>query len=698
MAKLMPPLVTHFDDDNGRPLAGGKVYFYEAGTSTPKNTFTDANSNIANPNPVVLDARGEASIWLTAGDNYKAVVKRADDSTVRTIDNVTRDAADDATYIAMEAAEAARDVAIEQAGIATYQAGIAADEASAAATSESNAETAQALAEAAQSASAISAAAALAASNTYADTAAGLAATVDGDVFLVVTANPQVFNVYDNQSGTAVLLGQLNIADGTSFVDDVPVGAVFSISDGDGMVAFAILSDGTVKVDSLLVEDILVDTLSVNDDSSVVGNESSADSVFDIADGDGNVALKVADDGSVETGNIRSIKFNNKDAIDFLKYTRTGRALSHERNFILTGGQSLAVGATSSALTTNREYDSTGYTFRAIGSEIPANTGISSGLESPLFGTLGFIKESLEKQDGVDYLADNYQLIGYVNGESATSITQHLKSTANYNFGISALQAATNLSDLFGQQTSFQAFTWTQGNANSGMAVQTYVDHLKSIINDYNDDAKAITGQYNDVICITYQIPIRPIANAHLAASDQSSRIFCACPGYHFVFSDGVHLVNTSYKHLGAYYGMVYKKVVIDKEDWQPLRPKSWNVRGNVIDIFFNKNGLVFDTTIVPAQSNFGFRVNDSGGTAKTISSVQIVSSNVVRLTMAATVNAGDVFLYGVTATGRSDSFTGLCGNLRDRQGDTLIYESDAGNTPINAPMHNWCVIFDVTV
>jgi len=128
MAKLMPPLVTHFDDDNGNPLVGGKVFFYEAGTSTPKNTFTDANSGIPNPNPVVLNARGDASIWLTAGEPYKAIIKRADDSVVRTVDFITRDAADDATYVALEAAEAARDVAIEQAGIATAQAVIATEQ------------------------------------------------------------------------------------------------------------------------------------------------------------------------------------------------------------------------------------------------------------------------------------------------------------------------------------------------------------------------------------------------------------------------------------------------------------------------------------------------------------------------------------------------------------------------------------------
>lgn len=60
-----------------RPLVGGKVYFYEAGTTTPKDTYTDASGLVTNANPVVLNARGEADIWLGLGA-YKMVVTDAD--------------------------------------------------------------------------------------------------------------------------------------------------------------------------------------------------------------------------------------------------------------------------------------------------------------------------------------------------------------------------------------------------------------------------------------------------------------------------------------------------------------------------------------------------------------------------------------------------------------------------------------------
>ena len=45
-------------DDAGAPLGSGKLYFYESGTTTPKNTFSDINLTIPNTNPVILTAAG----------------------------------------------------------------------------------------------------------------------------------------------------------------------------------------------------------------------------------------------------------------------------------------------------------------------------------------------------------------------------------------------------------------------------------------------------------------------------------------------------------------------------------------------------------------------------------------------------------------------------------------------------------------
>ena len=75
-------------DNNGAPLSGGKLYVYEAGTSTPATTYSDVDLATANANPVVLDAGGRASVFLSPG-SYKFLQKTSADVTVWTQDNVS---------------------------------------------------------------------------------------------------------------------------------------------------------------------------------------------------------------------------------------------------------------------------------------------------------------------------------------------------------------------------------------------------------------------------------------------------------------------------------------------------------------------------------------------------------------------------------------------------------------------------------
>ena len=70
---------------SGLNLSGGLVYFYEAGTSTPKDTFSDEAFETENTNPVILDSRGEADIFLNG--IYKIILKDADDVEIWTEDN-----------------------------------------------------------------------------------------------------------------------------------------------------------------------------------------------------------------------------------------------------------------------------------------------------------------------------------------------------------------------------------------------------------------------------------------------------------------------------------------------------------------------------------------------------------------------------------------------------------------------------------
>jgi microcystin-dependent protein len=75
-------------DEYGRPLAGGLLYTYEAGTSTPLETYADADLSTENSNPVVLDAGGRASVFIPGGTPYKFVLKTSAGVTVYTEDEI----------------------------------------------------------------------------------------------------------------------------------------------------------------------------------------------------------------------------------------------------------------------------------------------------------------------------------------------------------------------------------------------------------------------------------------------------------------------------------------------------------------------------------------------------------------------------------------------------------------------------------
>ena len=86
---LAPEPVLHFTDNNGNLLAGGQLYTYAAGTSTPQATYTDSTGVTPNTNPIVLNSRGECTCYLTPGQAYKFMLYDASSNLIWTADNQT---------------------------------------------------------------------------------------------------------------------------------------------------------------------------------------------------------------------------------------------------------------------------------------------------------------------------------------------------------------------------------------------------------------------------------------------------------------------------------------------------------------------------------------------------------------------------------------------------------------------------------
>ncbi len=87
MATLLPYPKFKAVDSSGIPLAGGKLYTYASGTTTDKAAYADKACTISYlPNPIVLDANGEKTIYLKG--TYTLVLKTALDVLVWTMDKV----------------------------------------------------------------------------------------------------------------------------------------------------------------------------------------------------------------------------------------------------------------------------------------------------------------------------------------------------------------------------------------------------------------------------------------------------------------------------------------------------------------------------------------------------------------------------------------------------------------------------------
>lgn len=77
---LSPVLKQKFFGNDGKPLNGGKLFSYATGSSTKVATYQDAAGVSPNTNPIILDYRGEANVFIPPNTSYKFVLAPAADT------------------------------------------------------------------------------------------------------------------------------------------------------------------------------------------------------------------------------------------------------------------------------------------------------------------------------------------------------------------------------------------------------------------------------------------------------------------------------------------------------------------------------------------------------------------------------------------------------------------------------------------
>ena len=619
---------------------------------------------------------------------------------------------------ARDATIAASQTATTKASEATSAAATATAQAATASTQAGLATTAKTAAEAARDAAQLSA-------GVYATTAAGLAATTNGKYFSVPSgASSEYLILYLNNAGVAAEQKRYPAA---AVVDDLATQTYQLTSDATDRVAFALTDlDG-------------FSTLRVSVDGNLVAPTG-------IEDAAGTVVRRTNSDGSVDTPAVQEVTTTTPAGIvaytdidgfagqivaadgTVTSYTpppaRPALTFDGKLQHVVSYGQSLSLGwASSPVLTTSqrhsalkfsggvRPFDS-GTDPAVIYSSLVPLTETASGAayETPMAGMLEMLYDSIEAENGYGYQDIDFRFLGSCAGKDGEPIANLVKGSSYYTRFLQQIQYGKTRANAAGWEYRVKAFCWTQGEADYANSQATYLAALRQLRTDLQTDIQAQTGFNDPLLCIHYQTysnesntAASPASLAQLQAHDEEPTKFAlACPVY-FMNSVDVHLTNVTSAWMGAYYGLVYKRVVLEGGSWAPTKPvRVYSPAANTIDVTFNvpSGQLAWDYEYVSPQPNKGFSVVDGSNALQTISSVEIVGRRTVRITLSGAVPAGARVRYGVRArTGLAAdniatvrrTFGSACGNLRDTAGNVLKFRK----LGLELPMHNWSVIFD---
>lgn len=550
----------------------------------------------------------------------------------------------------------------------------------------------------------------------YATTAAGIAATTSGQYFSVPSpVNAEYLILYLNNSGTAVEIKRYpSTALVAPLILSSPAGYTWAVTDQDGRMVLGVKDDGTTVAGKM--QPLAFEAAEVGITGSGMSMKYPTPNGYRwaIIDQDGRMALGLTDGGSLKTVDLVASTLNGVSVQSIITPDPTGAADLGAQNFgadiahVLSYGQSLSVGigTGTTPLTTTQRFDNLRFvggvrrqdtaepaSYASLVPLIETAGGEESACETPIGGATDMVKERIASENGITYSQQSYQLLGSAPGKGAATIAELSKPGTLYSRFTNDVTYGYARAQALGKTYKVPAFFWTQGESDG--ATTNYASLLSTLRGNVDADVKAITGQSDDVWCICYQTPRPAQALRFNAAMVLDSKIRIACPIYQLPSSDTVHLTATSSKIYGAYLGVAYKRLVIDGIDWKPMMPTTALRQGKVVDLKFNHHGtgLVFDTTAVPIQSNYGFYLFDASNTPITISSVTITQWNTLRIVAATTIPSGAKLRYGFT-----DPTIGAAGyargNLRDNAGNTLVFDG-AG---INHPMHNWCILFELSL
>lgn len=503
---------------------------------------------------------------------------------------------------------------------------------------------------------------------------------------------------------------------------DSPVGyqmVSFAILDDDGRCVLAFDKDGNLTESGGLLK-------GVRDDLGIESYGYPVDGKYQYAvlDEDGALAFGVKDDGTVDMLTDGDKLFGvNPPQLRKHHHTVT----QTDWNFTLVQGQSLSRGwdfTQTPALSTTQPYNnmampepnwpsdgSTKFTPCVERQEYPWTETICSGSVNQVSFLLEQALKPWENWKHDQVIA--------CNGVGGARIDEINKGTSPWNLGMALVKAAKRIADDMGETIAVHGTHWVQGESNNYINPpgdpEDYIWYKAMLIavkNDFNVDVAALTGQTDRIPLFTYQVTSHAGTNdaqvgvthwpaaaiGQWKASLEDDEIVCVGPIYQFSFSDGVHMDNHGYRHMGHYYAKAYYEWNINQRKFLPLQPTQIKrISPNHVDITFHVPypPLVFDTDLVLATPDYGFTVQNADDSLIDIVSVNISSPTTVTIITRDNIPDDAIVSYArrVTHLGMKGPAGrgGSRGNLRDCD-PTLALDNGPDGKPY--PLYNWSVCF----
>jgi hypothetical protein len=278
--------------------------------------------------------------------------------------------------------------------------------------------------------------------------------------------------------------------------------------------------------------------------------------------------------------------------------------------------------------------------------------------------------------------AHDYVTVHTVVGESGQPMTVIQKNPTNlpadgtsgraYDATLFEAAAIKRLAGAMSKSYGIGAIVLTHGESDAGN--NGYAAALYQLLSDYNQDLAAVTGQTEKIPMLVSQQDSVPADSGSVslsalqvwkASTDHPGEVICTGPKYQYSYATDtahVHLNAQEYERLGEKTAQVYFERSVLGHDWQPLQPTSAERDASAVTVHFHVPAppLVWDAVLPPPHGDMipqwkmgrGFEVLVAG-TRQTITGVEIIGDDTVKITCQGDLTAGEVVVgYASIAEG----------------------------------------------